>query len=507
MSTLVRLSFLAAAALLAAGVVCWALAARVAPRGDGARAAAARAVASLADDALALHDRLRSADGAAREAYALRLERTEAALRSEASAAGDATLHAVAGTHVDGASPQARRAALEATRAVAGQIAAASAGVGDARASAAAARLQGVAAGASAAALALLVAGLAGLWRAERRGAEERRRLEELLPTTGNEAALGERVARLRGKADRLAERSDRALMGRLSLAEALASYEAAQARLHAAQDELTERLRGAKDEIERLKVSSMLDELTGALKYPYMVHRIRELLRELLDHDRPFCLLELDLDNFKDVNDTYGHAAGDDALREFGRLLRDHSREGDLVIRKSGDEFFVIAPGALLEDALALGERLREAVNTHTVVSTSAAGDRYEFPLAASVGVLDVSHADLTTLRSIADPDLAVREVISYVDAALYRAKHAGKNCVRGYEAGLRVVDLRHSGAPPDLSRINRLVPSRYPHLAPAARARVDALLAEASEVLFPKRHRRGEDGRQRRDDISSET
>jgi len=232
-----------------------------------------------------------------------------------------------------------------------------------------------------------------------------------------------------------------------------------------------------------------MLDELTGALKYPYLVHRIRESLSALLQSDEPFCLLELDLDNFKDINDTFGHAAGDDALRDFARLLQTVCGSAGIVVRKSGDEFFVFAPSMRLDGAIELGERIRGAINSHTVVSTTAAGERYELPLAASIGVLDPSTADLAALRNVSEPDLAVRELISYVDAALYRAKHEGRNCVRSYEAGLRVVDLGTHEFPADLPRINRLVRGRYSRLNEEKRGRIDQLLSEASDLLFPKR------------------
>jgi diguanylate cyclase (GGDEF)-like protein len=326
-----------------------------------------------------------------------------------------------------------------------------------------------------------------------REHAAERRLLAELLPPGGSGDDLAARAARLVGRADRLASRHDKAVLHNLSVVQALTAYEAAEAGLHRAQDELRASLSQARDEVERLRITAMLDELTGALKYPYLVHRTRELLVDFLERERPFCLLELDLDNFKDINDTYGHAAGDDALREFARLLRDACREDDLVIRKSGDEFFVLAPRTTLGDAVALGERLRALVNAHTVVSTTATGERYEFALAVSIGVLDPSTADVASLRNVSDPDLAVRELISYVDAALYRAKHAGRNCVRRYEAGMRVVDVGKTELPPELPRINRLARSRYARLRDESRQRFDALLGEASDLLFPRRPKGG--------------
>jgi diguanylate cyclase (GGDEF)-like protein len=342
--------------------------------------------------------------------------------------------------------------------------------------------------GVQAAALLCLLLAVAAAAVHTARNRQQRGYLKRILEAD-RAADLPESAARLKGRVDRLSGRRDRDVLQRLTLAEAIAEYEAAQQRLDRAQDDLLRSLDDARDEIERLRVANVLDELTGALKYPYLVHRVKELLRELLDRSQAFCLLELDLDNFKDINDTFGHAAGDDALREFAALLRSACREHDLVVRKSGDEFFVVAPRTSLDEALVLGERLRAAVNSHTVVSVSASGDRQMFPLAASIGVLDVSTADVSALRTVVDPDLAVREVLSYVDAALYRAKHAGKNCVREYQAGLRVVDLATEVAPPDLPRINRLARSRYGHLAEAERQHFDELLSEASELLFPKK------------------
>jgi diguanylate cyclase (GGDEF)-like protein len=132
-----------------------------------------------------------------------------------------------------------------------------------------------------------------------------------------------------------------------------------------------------------------------------------------------------IDFDHFKAINDTYGHAAGDEVLRRLGRVLLDNSREVDLVGRLGGEEFAVVLPGADLEATACVAEKLRrivsgEAVNTGlgTIFTT------------ASFGVAEVWWDD----RSIDD-------VLERADAALYNAKADGRNRV---EVDRRVQSVR---------------------------------------------------------------
>ena len=122
-----------------------------------------------------------------------------------------------------------------------------------------------------------------------------------------------------------------------------------------------------------------------------------------------------LDIDNFKHVNDTYGHQLGDLVLREVARVLRESSREIDEPARYGGEELAVVLPGTDLEGAYNLAERVRAGI------------EALDFPLLDGMGSLRVTASfGAATLPGSADDQ---RALVAAADEALYRAKRAGKN------------------------------------------------------------------------------
>jgi diguanylate cyclase (GGDEF)-like protein len=132
---------------------------------------------------------------------------------------------------------------------------------------------------------------------------------------------------------------------------------------------------------------------------------------------ETPLGLLMMDLDDFKLVNDTYGHQQGDEVLAQVAGVLRDHSRELDTPARYGGEEMAVVLPQTDVEGAEMLAERIREAVEALRVPRVRGGG---VLRVTASFGVASV-------------PDTAPDRdsLIAAADAALYRAKGAGKNRV----------------------------------------------------------------------------
>jgi diguanylate cyclase (GGDEF)-like protein len=120
-----------------------------------------------------------------------------------------------------------------------------------------------------------------------------------------------------------------------------------------------------------------------------------------------------LDIDDFKAVNDAHGHQTGDDALRHLADALRRNVREHDEVFRVGGEEFCILMPGLGQGDAVAVAERLRQAV----------AQSRFRLPLRISIGV--AAYPDDGTTRE---------QLLGRADAALYAAKGAGKNRTSTY-------------------------------------------------------------------------
>jgi diguanylate cyclase (GGDEF)-like protein len=119
-----------------------------------------------------------------------------------------------------------------------------------------------------------------------------------------------------------------------------------------------------------------------------------------------------LDLDDFKSVNDTYGHTAGDAALKGLGQAILDSIRKADCFFRWGGDEFFLVLPNTGREGARKLGEKLIKLAGQIDVGNIRG--------LSISVGIAHLEEDD---------PDL--RPVLIRADEALYRAKRKGKNCV----------------------------------------------------------------------------
>ncbi|HEV3000886.1 MAG TPA: GGDEF domain-containing protein [Solirubrobacteraceae bacterium] len=156
-----------------------------------------------------------------------------------------------------------------------------------------------------------------------------------------------------------------------------------------------------------RYRTASALDQLTGLLNRGALQTRFEELRQQASLTNAPICLIACDVDDFKGINDTYGHQVGDNVLEDLAQTMRAHLRSFELVYRLGGDEFLVVLPGADAERGLRVAERLRAAVD-----ATRPAGVR----VTASFGVSAGSGADAT-----------LGELYRRADEALYAAKGAG--------------------------------------------------------------------------------
>jgi len=153
-------------------------------------------------------------------------------------------------------------------------------------------------------------------------------------------------------------------------------------------------------DQLTKISNRLYLDEVL--LKQYYRFNRYGEICSFIL----------VDIDHFKEVNDTYGHIVGDKILIEFAQLLQKSVRKDDIVGRSGGEEFLIILPHTSLRDAQILAEKLLQRVNSHTfsVVKHKT----------ASFGVATIKKG------------LTIEECINLADQALYEAKKAGRNCVK---------------------------------------------------------------------------
>ena len=179
-------------------------------------------------------------------------------------------------------------------------------------------------------------------------------------------------------------------------------------------------------------------DPLTGLLNRREFERRLCMVLVSGAPKDVNHAVLYLDLDQFKLVNDTCGHAAGDELLRQIAVLLRPRLREGDTLARLGGDEFGVLLEHCAAAPALRIAQTLRTAVAEFHFVWK----DR-SFNVGVSVGVVNVSDASQT-----------LAAVLSAADAACYMAKDKGRNRVQVYSPDSNEVTLRHG----EMEWVNRL-------------------------------------------------
>lgn len=166
-------------------------------------------------------------------------------------------------------------------------------------------------------------------------------------------------------------------------------------------------------DENVHLKELALIDDLTGLYNSRYFLIQLDTERARTRRTGFPCCLLMIDLDNFKALNDGFGHLEGNRLLREVGKTLRDEVRPTDIVCRYGGDEFTVIMPATRLLDSMRIAERLKTAIWKLPKPEGLA--------VSASIGIVEYTP----------DSTWGLDELIRLADAAMYDAKNGGKNRV----------------------------------------------------------------------------
>jgi diguanylate cyclase (GGDEF)-like protein len=173
--------------------------------------------------------------------------------------------------------------------------------------------------------------------------------------------------------------------------------------------------VRDLRNQHERAEEEAITDALTGLSNH----RRFRQILTKEVERakrfDRPLSVVMLDLDDFKEINDSYGHLTGDRVLREVGRVLMSESREVDEPARYGGEEFAIALPETRIDGAVEVGERIRKRLEQMRIPLDGGDG---EVVIKASIGVAGSPEQQ---------PD--VRSLVKSADQALYRAKRSGKN------------------------------------------------------------------------------
>jgi len=210
----------------------------------------------------------------------------------------------------------------------------------------------------------------------------------------------------------------------------------------------------------DQLNWQARHDALTGLINRMEFDRQLSSLLDEAVINDSRHCLLFLDLDRFKVVNDTCGHGAGDELLRQIGRLIKRRVRRDDILARLGGDEFGILLTHCPPEVALRVAEAIRLEIEDYRF----GWGDQ-TFTLGVSIGMVPI------------DPDcVGGEQILSLADTACYAAKDAGRNQIHVYQPGASEAALRH-GEVQWVSKIRRaLEQDRFCLFAQPIRSTEDA-------------------------------
>ena len=167
----------------------------------------------------------------------------------------------------------------------------------------------------------------------------------------------------------------------------------------------------------QRAESEARTDALTGLPNRRYFYEELSRDFAQAQRHDIPLAVITLDLDHFKEVNDRYGHAAGDDALCSAARVLSNYMRTGDIVARIGGEEFAVACLNITEQEARALAERLCKEMQACEITHADD-----QFSVTVSLGY---------AMREQGD---SMEQLMHKADQALYAAKQAGRNCIMGW-------------------------------------------------------------------------
>jgi diguanylate cyclase (GGDEF)-like protein len=183
----------------------------------------------------------------------------------------------------------------------------------------------------------------------------------------------------------------------------------------------------------------ALLDDLTGVGNRRHLLQRLTEECARSERSGEPFALLVIDLDGFKAINDTHGHAAGDACLQHFTLMAQTRLRPGDMLARTGGDEFCVVLPASTMREGAMIARRILEVCRKDAEACVGA-----DIPIAVSIGVAQWTK----DIGPFSD------RLIAAADHALYAAKKDGKNRHAIYDASPPLAPAREAMAQPALRK-----------------------------------------------------
>lgn len=165
-----------------------------------------------------------------------------------------------------------------------------------------------------------------------------------------------------------------------------------------------------------RLRESAFEDTVTGLYRRSYLQEQLRLEISRAQRYERPFAIILADIDHFKAINDSWGHAAGDTALRHLSRLMKQSSRTSDIVSRLGGDEFCLLLTDTDEPGSVEVAQRILDRCMTSPV-----RWGEVSFNISISIGLGSFEHDGITEKL---DPE----DLLNHVDQALYRSKNEGR-------------------------------------------------------------------------------
>jgi diguanylate cyclase (GGDEF)-like protein len=171
--------------------------------------------------------------------------------------------------------------------------------------------------------------------------------------------------------------------------------------------------IRRTRRSIETEQALARMDTLTGMGNGRYFHDVAEHELNNAKRYGRPLSILYMDLDNFKKVNDLFGHTEGDDALKTISGIFKAHIRKSDIAVRMGGDEFVILLPNTDGEQA--------KPVITKITTRINEVAEKKHWPVSVSAGVISILNADIS-----------LDELITKADCLMYEVKNSGKNGVR---------------------------------------------------------------------------
>jgi diguanylate cyclase (GGDEF)-like protein len=172
---------------------------------------------------------------------------------------------------------------------------------------------------------------------------------------------------------------------------------------------------------VHKLELLSITDSLTGLYNRRYFTEVSKHILDLAKRENKPLSVVMIDIDNFKNINDTYGHQVGDKALVSLSKRLMKCQRKSDIICRYGGEEFVILFPNTSLDGAVSVAEKIRQKIANIKIKSSS---EKISFTIS-----LGVSHVDLK--------DTNIERSLKNADDALYEAKNNGKNKVSIFRGG----------------------------------------------------------------------